>query len=155
MTYLFVFVVVRFGHRIVNAGCGCGFAIDLQFAGLSVHERGSSARLFPAVVIFNQLGNGLVGQHLTDPMERLAVELERLLEQDLVLNGPFVWKGREIGQILEGPVQIVLVPKQHAQGLFGIVAEFFLGHLDVFIHWKIQSEISWIVNLQELEFESD
>lgn len=49
--------------------------------------------------------------HLTDTMETLAVKLERLLEQHLILHRPFVGEGCEIRQIQHGSFQIVFVPE--------------------------------------------
>lgn len=47
-------------------------------------------------------------------MEALSVKLEGLLEQHLVLDGPLVGEGREVGQVHYGALQIVLVPEEHA-----------------------------------------
>lgn len=63
------------------------------------------------------------------------MKLEGLLEQDLVLNGPLIGEGRKVGQVHHGSFQIVLVPEEHAQGLFAVVSVLFLGHRDVFLHY--------------------
>lgn len=55
--------------------------------------------------------------HLLDAVETLAVEAERLLKQHLVLHRPLVGKGREVGQVSQGLLHIMLVPEQHAQRL--------------------------------------
>ena len=68
--------------------------------GLSVHETSPCPCLLPAVIILDEGGDALVRQHLADPVEALAVELEGLLEQNLVLNTPLVREGGEVGQVL-------------------------------------------------------
>ena len=69
--------------------------------GLAIHEAGPRPSLLPAVVIFHQGCDTLVWQHLPYPVERLPVELEGLLEQDLVLHAPLVWEWGEVRQILQ------------------------------------------------------
>ena len=54
----------------------------------------------------------------------------------LIFDGPFVWKGSEVSQVLHSPVQVMLVPEQHAEGLLCVVAILFFRHLDVLVHWK-------------------
>ena len=63
-------------------------------------------------------------------MEALAMELEGLLKQHLVLHTPLVREGGEVGEVLQGPVQVVLVPEEHAQGLLRVVPILLLGDLD-------------------------
>ena len=70
------------------------------------------------------------------PVKAFPVKLEGLLEENLVLDRPLVGKRGEVGQVLEGFVQVVFVPEQHSQGLLGVVAVFLLTHLDVLLHWK-------------------
>lgn len=67
-------------------------------------------------------------------MEALAVKLERLLEQHFVLGRPFVRERCEVGQIEDGPLQVVLVPEQHAERLLAVVAVALLGHGNVVLH---------------------
>ena len=62
------------------------------------------------------------------------MELKGLLEQHLILHRPLIRKGSEVGQVLDGPVQVVLVPEQHAQGLLRVVAVLELGHFNIFIN---------------------
>ena len=52
--------------------------------------------------------------HLSDPVEAFAVELECLLEQDLVFDAPVVGVGREVWEVDESLLDVVLVPKQHS-----------------------------------------
>lgn len=73
-------------------------------------------------------------------METFAVKLKCLLEQHLILDGPLVGERREIGQIHDGPFQIMFVPEQHAQCLFPIVAVFLFGHRNVFLHYEWKTE---------------
>lgn len=44
-------------------------------------------------------------------METFAVKLKCLLEQHLILYGPFVGERRKIGQIHDGTLQIMFVPE--------------------------------------------
>lgn len=80
--------------------------------------------------------------HLSDAVKALAVELECLLEQDLILDGPLVGEGRKVGQIEHRPLEVVLVPEQHAQRLFAVVSVLFFGHRDVLLHWIKERETS-------------
>jgi len=43
--------------------------------------------------------------------------LESLLEEHLILDAPLVREGGEVGEVLCGTVQVMLVPEQHTQGL--------------------------------------
>lgn len=75
-------------------------------------------------------------------MKAFAVELEGLLEQDFVLLRPFVGEGREVGQVDDGLLEIVLVPEKHAERLLGVVAVRLLGHRDVLLElalWNLTS----------------
>lgn len=45
------------------------------------------------------------------------MEAEGLLKQHLVLHGPLLREGREVCQVSQGLLHIMLVPKQHSQGL--------------------------------------
>ena len=101
--------------------------------GLPIHQTCSCPGLLPAVVIFHQGRYTLVRQHLPDSVEALAVELESLLEEHLVLHAPLVGKRGEVGQVLQGPVQVVLVPEEHPQGLLRVVPVLLLSHLDEFV----------------------
>lgn len=58
-----------------------------------------------------------VAHHLLDAVKALAVEAEGLLEQHLILHGPLIRKGREVGQVGERALHVVLVPQQHAERL--------------------------------------
>lgn len=49
--------------------------------------------------------------HLSDAMEGLAMKAEGLLKQHLVLHGPLIRKGSEVGQVSQSAVHIVFVPK--------------------------------------------
>lgn len=55
--------------------------------------------------------------HLLDAVETLAVETERLLKQHLILHSPLIRKGREVGQVGQRLLHVMLVPEQHAQRL--------------------------------------
>lgn len=45
------------------------------------------------------------------------MKAEGLLEQNLVLHGPLVWKRREVWQVGQRLVDIVFVPEEHPQSL--------------------------------------
>lgn len=47
------------------------------------------------------------------------MKAEALLEQHLVLHGPLVREGGEVGQVGQGLLNVVLVPEEHSQGLRG------------------------------------
>lgn len=49
--------------------------------------------------------------HLSDAMEGLAMKAEGLLKQHLVLHGPLIGEGSEVGQVGQSTVHVVLVPK--------------------------------------------
>ena len=89
-------------RRLVNGSLV--LAVSLELAGLPVHQAGPGAGLLPAVVVFDQLSDGLVGQHLPDAVKRLPVELEGLLEQHLVLDAPLVRERGEVGEVLQSIV---------------------------------------------------
>ena len=55
--------------------------------------------------------------HLLDAVECLAMETEALFKENLVLHRPLIWERREVGQVCQGLLYIVLVPEQHAQRL--------------------------------------
>ena len=61
--------------------------------------------LLPSVVVLDELRDGLVRQHLPDPVKRFSVKLEGLLEQHLVLHAPLVREGSEIGQVLKNKIR--------------------------------------------------
>ena len=52
------------------------------------------------------------------------------MRQYLVLYTPLIRKGGKVGKVLQSPVQVVLVPEQHAQRLLRVVAVLLLRHLD-------------------------
>ncbi len=53
-----------------------------------------------------------------NPVEDFPVEAEGLFEKDFVLDRPVVGIGREVGQVIHRPFDVVLMPKQHPQRLF-------------------------------------
>ena len=57
--------------------------------------------LLPSVVVLDELRDGLVRQHLPDPVKRFSVKLEGLLEQHLVLHAPLVRERSKVGKILK------------------------------------------------------
>lgn len=57
--------------------------------------------------------------HLLNPVEAFSVEAEGLFEQHLILHGPLVGEGGEVGKVCQGLLNVVLVPEQHAQCLWG------------------------------------
>lgn len=73
--------------------------------------------------------------HLSDFVEMFIVKLERLLEQDFVLHRPLVRERSEIGQVRFGDVDIELVPAEHSQRLFHIVAVLFLRYVYEILHY--------------------
>lgn len=141
-------------------------AVVLLHLFLPVHHAGPAARLLPRVVKLDQAGDRFVRKltmkkgvtdaaieieaskqkthHLSDAVKALAVELECLLEEDLILDGPLVGEGRKVGQIEHRPLEVVLVPEQHAQRLLAVVSVLFFGHRDVLLHWTKESENSLI-----------
>lgn len=73
--------------------------------------------------------------HLPYPMEALAVKLERLLEQHLVLGRPLVGERREVGQIVDRSGKVMFVPEQHSESLLAVVAVALFGHGYVVFHY--------------------
>jgi hypothetical protein len=67
--------------------------------------------------------------HLTKSMGTLSVRVKWLLEKNLVLLRPLVEEWCEIRQDRESFFQVILVPKQHSQSLFRIIAVAFLRNL--------------------------
>ena len=55
--------------------------------------------------------------HLLDAVEALAVEAERLFEQNLVLHRPLVWERGEVRQVSQRLLDVVFVPEEHAECL--------------------------------------
>ena len=98
----------------------------LQFPGLPIHKAGSSASLFPPIVILNKLCDGFVRKHLTNTVERFSMKLKCLFKQNFVLDGPLVREGCEVSQILNGPVEVVLMPEEHSESLLSVVPILFL-----------------------------
>ena len=138
------------GPRLGGGAVVAGARVLLD---LLVHQAGPGPRLLPTVVVLHQAGYGLVRQlrgdekseqfeksrlppthHLSYPVEALSVELEGLLEQHLVLDGPLVGEGREVRQVHDGPLEVVLVPEEHAQRLFAVVTVLVLGQHYVVLH---------------------
>lgn len=85
--------------------------------------------------------------HLTDTMEALPMKTKRLLKQDSVFHGPLVGEWREVWQVRQRFLDVVFVPKQHAEGLFGTVAVLVFGERNVLVHCKTQSETSKFCDL--------
>ena len=50
-------------------------------------------------------------------MEGLSMKAEGLFKQHLVLHSPLIREWSEVGQVRQSSINIVLVPKQHAQCL--------------------------------------
>lgn len=57
--------------------------------------------------------------HLLDAVETLAVEAEGLFKENPVLHRPLVRERSEVGEVGQGLLHVVLVPKEHPQGLGG------------------------------------
>lgn len=167
ISWLFAYLVLTDNYLVIvirllvaaHLAAVLGAILDHRLDGLflAIHGAAAVTRLLPRVVVLDQTGYGFVWQlwselqlhlggskqyarlthHLADAVEALPVELEGLFEQHLVLDGPLVREGREVGQVHYGTLQIVFVPEQHAQCLFAVVAVLFLGHRNVLLHCKV------------------
>lgn len=81
--------------------CTLILSLSLELPRLPVHQAGPGPGLLPAVVVFDELRDRLVRQHLADSVERLSVKLESLFEQNLVFDAPLVRERGKVGEILK------------------------------------------------------
>lgn len=77
--------------------------------------------------------------HLSYSMKALAMELERLLKQHLVLHRPLIGERCEVGEVKNGTLEVVFVPEQHAKCLLAVVAVLVFGKHYVVFHCKTMS----------------
>lgn len=56
--------------------------------------------------------------HLLNPMETLPMETECLFKENFVFHCPFIGERCKVGQVSEGFLNVVLVPEEHAEGLY-------------------------------------
>ena len=80
-------------------------------------------------------------QHLLDPVEDFAVELERLLKKHLVLQALLIWDRNQAGKVLKGPVEATLESEEHALGLLRVVPIPSFGHPDELVQLLLRKMI--------------
>lgn len=72
--------------------------------------------------------------HLLDSMESFPMKTKGLLKQDFVFYRPLVWEGREVGQVGQRLLNVMLMPEEHPKSLENDIGKS-LEHTNKALKW--------------------